>query len=132
MKRLAYVTVMILFMLSLSISLEDQCLAQQKDPVRFKVINTFNPDFGDIKKAQLIQFEMDPGAEVKDFKLSCSEILWVTEGVFTYNYKDKGGNKTVEKKEGDSWFHSEGILLDVGNKGNTTAILRGVQFLKTE
>jgi hypothetical protein len=128
MKRFAFVIVIIILMLSLSISIEDRCLAQQKDPVRFKVINTFQLDFGDIKKAQLIQFEMDPAAEVKNFKCASSEILWVTEGVFTYKY----GDEIVKKNKGDSWFHSEGTLLDVSNTGGTTAILRGVQFLKTK
>jgi quercetin dioxygenase-like cupin family protein len=94
--------------------------------VRFTVINTFQPDLAGIEKAQLIQFEMDPGAEVKDFKLASSEILWVTKGVFTYKY----GDKIVEKKAGESWLHQEGIVLDINNKSKGVAILRGIQFLK--
>ena len=132
MKRIACVFVVIMFALSLGCSVKDQSKAEQKNPVRLTVINTFKPGFADIKKAQLIQFEMDPGAEVKGFKLPCSEILWVTEGTFTYKYKHKHGVEIVERKKGESWFASEGTLLDVYNKGNATAILRGIQLYKTE
>ena len=129
MKRILIGAMVFLFVFSLNGFFRDQPLAaekKKKDPVRFTVINTFQPDLAGIEKAQLIQFEMDPGAEVKDFKLSSSEILWVTKGVFTYKY----GEKIVEKKEGESWLHQEGILLDVYNRSKGTAILRGIQFLK--
>ena len=130
MKRILIGAVVFVFVFSLNgFFFGDQSLAaekKKKDPVRFTVINTFQPDLVGIEKAQLIQFEMDPGAEVKDFKLSSSEILWVTKGVFTYKY----GEKIAERKAGESWFHQEGILLDVYNRGKGVAILRGIQFLK--
>jgi hypothetical protein len=132
MKRIACVVVVIMFALSLGCSVKNQPKAEQKNPVRFNVINTFKPGFADIKKAQLIQFEMDPGAEVKGFKLPCSEILWVTEGTFTYMYIYEHGEEMVERKKGQSWFASEGTLLDVYNKGNATAIIRGIQLYRTE
>jgi hypothetical protein len=132
MKRIACVVVLIMFALSLGCSVKNQSKAEQKNPVRLSVINTFKPGFGDIKKAQLIQFEMDPGAEVKGFKLPCSEILWVTEGTFTYKYTYEYGDEIVERKKGQSWFTSQGTLLDVYNKGTATAILRGIQFYRTE
>ena len=129
MKRILINAVVFLFVFSLSGVFGDQSFAaeeKKKDPVRFRVINTFQPDFVGIEKAQLIQFEMDPGAEVKDFKFTSSEILWVTKGVFTYKF----GEKIVEKKAGESWFQQEGVLLDVYNRGKGVAILRGIQFLK--
>jgi hypothetical protein len=132
MKRITCVVVVIIFALSLGCSVKNQSKAEQKDPVRFSVINTFKPDFGDIKKAQLVQFEMDPGAEVKGFKLPCAEILWVKEGTFTFKYTYEHGEEMVERKKGQSWFTSEGTLIDIYNQGNATAILRGIQFYRTE
>jgi hypothetical protein len=128
MKKMGYCLLVIMFAFSLAISLACHSSAKEKNPVRFKVINTFKPDFAEIKKAQLVRFEMDPGAEVKNFKLPCSEILWVTKGSFTYKY----GDKVVTRKTGESWFHSEGMLFDVSNKGKGVAILRGIQFYRTE
>jgi hypothetical protein len=132
MKKFACVVVVIMFALSLGCSVKNQSKGEQKNPVRLKVLNTFKPDFGDIKKAQLIQFEMDPGAEVKGFKLPCSEIIWVTEGTFIYNYIYEHGEEMIERRKGQSWFTSEGTLFDVYNKGNATAIIRGIQFYRTE
>lgn len=132
MKRNAYAVVVIIFALSLGCSVKNQSKPEQKNPVRLKVLNTFKPGFSDIKKAQLIQFEMDPGAEVKGFKLPCSEIIWVTEGSFIYNYIYEHGEEMVERKKGQSWFTSEGALFDVYNKGKATAIIRGIQFYRTE
>lgn len=129
MKKILINAVVFLFVFSLGGVFGGQSFAaekKKKDPVRFTVINTFQPDLVGIEKAQLIQFEMDPGAEVKDFKLASSEILWVTKGVFTYKY----GEKIVERKAGESWLHQEGILLDVYNRSKGVAILRGIQFLK--
>ena len=96
------------------------------------MLNTFQPDFGDIRKAQLIQFEMDPGAGVKGFKLPCSEILWVLEGTFIYNYIYEHGEEMVERRKALSWFTAEGTLFDVYNKGDDIAIMRGIQFYRTE
>jgi quercetin dioxygenase-like cupin family protein len=121
--------VVLLIASSLGVMLGAPSLAQEKakkDPVRFVVVNTFEPGFPGIEKAQLIQFEMDPGAAVKDFKVASTEILWVTKGTFKYKY----GDRTVEKKTGESWLHQEGIVLDVANTGKDVAILRGIQFLK--
>ncbi len=132
MKRIACVVVVIMFAFSIGCTVKNQSKPEQKNPVRLEVLNTFKLDFGDIKKAQLIQFEMDPGAEVKGFKLPCSEILWVTEGTFIYNYIYEHGEEMVDRKKGQSWFTSYGTLLDVYNKGDATAILRGIQFYKTE
>ncbi len=132
MKRILCIFVVIMFALSMGCSVKNQPKAEKRNPVRLKVLNTFKPDFGEIKEARLIQFEMDPGAEVKDFKLPCSEILWGTEGTFIYNYKYEHGEEMLERKKGQSWFTSEGTLFDVYNKGNATAILRGIQLYKTE
>jgi len=129
MKRTLINAVVFLFVVSLGGVFGGQTFAaekKKKDAVRFTVINTFKPDLVGIEKAQLIQFEMDPGAEVKDFKLVSSEILWVIKGVFTYKY----GEKVVKRKAGESWLHQDGILLDVNNRSKGVAILRGIQFLK--
>lgn len=101
--------------------------APKKNPVRFRVLATLPTDLPGIAKAQLIHFEMDPGAEVKNFKV-VSEVLWVTEGTFTYGY----GGKTVVRKKGDRWFHNAGTVLDVGNKGGSVAVIRGVQFIRVK
>ncbi|MCZ7563832.1 MAG: cupin domain-containing protein [Burkholderiales bacterium] len=100
----------------------------KKEPVRFKVLNTFKPQLAGVDKAQLIQFEMDPGAEVKSFKVGSSEILWVTRGVFTYKY----GDKTVQRKQGESWLQEAGVVLDVANRSKSGAVLQGVQFIKAK
>jgi len=129
MKRTLINAVVFLFVVSLGGVFGGQTFAaekKKKDPVRFTVINTFQPNLVGIEKAQLIQFEMDPGAEIKDFKLASSEILWVIKGVFTYKY----GEKVVKRKAGESWLHQDGILLDVNNRSKGVAILRGIQFLK--
>ncbi|HAM58524.1 MAG TPA: hypothetical protein DCQ64_25185 [Candidatus Rokubacteria bacterium] len=129
MKRIWTVAAVFMLASSVGVMLGDTALAQEKakkDPVRFTVVNTFEPGFTGIEKAQLIQFEMDPGAAVKDFKVGSTEILWVTKGGFTYKY----GDKVAEKKTGESWLHQEGVVLDVSNKGKGVAILRGIQFLK--
>lgn len=131
MKRILGIAVVLVAILSAAgIALRPSFAAGEgkKEPVRFKVLNTFKPDLAGIEKAQLIQFEMDPGAEVKNFKLPASEILWVTKGVFTYKYADK----TVLRKQGESWLHEEGIVLDVSNKTKGDAVLRGVQFIKAK
>jgi len=129
MRRIWTVAAVFMLASSLGVMLGGTSLAQEKakkDPVRFTVVNTFEPGFPGIEKAQLIQFEMDPGAAVKDIKVGSTEILWVTKGAFTYKY----GDKVAEKKTGESWLHQEGIVLDVSNKGKGVAILRGIQFLK--
>ena len=127
-KRIWTLAVAVILVSFLGIVLGDASLAQEKakkDPVRFAVLNTFEPGFQGIEKAQLIQFEMDPGAAVKDFKVGSTEMLWVTKGAFTYKY----GDKLSAKKTGDSWLHQEGVVLDVSNTGKDVAILRGIQFL---
>ncbi|MBI2525281.1 MAG: hypothetical protein HYV93_04800 [Candidatus Rokubacteria bacterium] len=134
MRRIWTVAVGFMLVSALGVMLGGAALAQEKakqekakkEPVRFAVVNTFEPGFPGIEKAQLIQFEMDPGAAVKDIKVGSTEILWVTKGVFTYKY----GDKVAEKKTGESWLHQEGIVLDVSNKGKGVATLRGIQFLK--
>ena len=132
MKRIVCVVVVIIFALSLGCTATNQPKPEKKDPVRFIVINKFKPDFGEIKKAQLVRFEMDPGAEVKGFKLPCSEILWVKQGTFTFKYTYEHGEELLERKQGQSWFTPQGTLIDIYNKGDTTAILRGIQFYRTE
>jgi hypothetical protein len=111
-------------------------LGAEKKPVRFKVLNTFQVDLPGIEKAQLIHFEMDPGAEVKNFKV-VSEVLWIIEGEFTYKYRSgklhkKHGSKNVLKKKGDSWWQDEGTVIDVSNKGSGVGVMRGVQFIRTK
>ena len=131
MKRIVGIAVVVVAMLAAAgIASRPSFAAEtgKKEPVRFKVLNTFKPDLAGIEKAQLIQFEMDPGAEVKNFKLPSSEILWVTSGVFTYKY----GDKTVLRKQGESWLHEEGIVLDVANKAKRNAVLQGIQFIKAK
>jgi hypothetical protein len=51
--------------------------------VRLPVINTCETGFPGIATTQLIQFEMDPGAAVKDFEVASTDVLWVTRGPFT-------------------------------------------------
>lgn len=99
----------------------------KKKPVRFQVLKTFKTDLPGIEKAQLIHFEMDPGAEVKNFKV-VSEVLWVTAGTFTYGY----GGKTVVRKKGERWYHDAGTVIDVSNKGNGVGVIRGVQFIRAK
>ena len=53
--------------------------ATKKKPIRFQALATFPTDLPGIEKAQYIHFEMDPGAEIKNFKV-VSEVLWVTQG----------------------------------------------------
>ena len=110
--------------------------APKKSPVRFKVLATFPADLPGIAKAQFIHFEMDPGAKIEKFKV-VSEVLWVTEGEFTYEYRSgklnkKYGNKAVLKKKGDKWWQEAGTVLDVSNKGSGVAVLRGVQFIRVK
>ena len=129
MKRMWPLAVIVMFASALSAPFGNTPFAAEKakkEPVRFTVVNSFEPGPSGIDKAQLIQFEMDPGAEVKDVKVGSAEILWVTKGAFTYKY----GDKVVERKTGDSWLHQEGVLIDVSNKGKGVATLRGIQFLK--
>ncbi len=129
MKRmwtLAVIAIVASAMSALSWSPTPVAAQAKKDPVRFKVINTFEPGPAGAEKAQLIEFQMDPGAEVKAFKVGSAEILWVTKGTFTYKY----GDKVVERKTGDSWQHQDGVVIDVTNKGKAVAVLRGIQFVK--
>ena len=104
MRRIWIVAGVFMLASCLGVMLGGTSLAQEKakkDPVRFTVVNTFEPGFPGIEKAQLIRFEMDPGAAVKDIKVGSTEILWVTKGAFTYKY----GDKVAEKKTGESWLH---------------------------
>lgn len=121
--RIATVVMISLFVLFISGNLS---FAEEKKPIRFKVINTFETDLPGIEKAQFIQFEMDPGAKIEGLKVGASEILWVTKGIFTYTY----GDKVVKKKKGDSWFQEIGTVLDVKNGHKRVAVLRGIQFIK--
>jgi quercetin dioxygenase-like cupin family protein len=90
----------------------------KKDPIRFKVLETYKTDLLGIEKAQLIKFEMYPGTEIKGFKCPSSKILWVTDGAFAYKY----GDKTVERKKENSWFQDMETVLDVSNKGKDTSL----------
>jgi len=131
MKRILGIAVLLAAVLSFAgggLRLSLAAEAGKKEPVRFKVVNTFKPDLAGVEKAQLIQFEMDPGAEVKNFTAPHTEILWVTRGVFTYKY----GNQVVQRKAGESWLHEAGVVLDVANKTKSSAVLRGVQFVKSK
>ncbi len=131
MKRILGIAVLLAAVLSFTGSGLRPSLAAEagkKEPVRFKVINTFKPDLAGVEKAQLIQFEMDPGAVVKNFTVSHTEILWVTKGAFTYKY----GDRVVQRKAGQSWLHEAGVVIDVTNKTKSTAVLRGVQFVKSK
>jgi len=108
--------------------------APKKSPIRFQALATLPTDLPGIEKAQYIHFEMDPGAEIKNFKV-VSEILWVTQGEFTYKYRNgklnkKYGNKTVLRKKGESWWQDAGTVIDVSNKGSGVAVIRGVQFIR--
>jgi hypothetical protein len=131
--RISWVVGLAFFFVASSLSLS---LGAEKKPVRFKVVNTFQVDLPGIEKAQLIHFEMDPGAEVKNFKV-VSEVLWVNEGEFSYKYRNgklhkKHGSQIVLRKKGDSWWQDEGTVIDVSNKGNGVGVMRGVQFIRTE
>lgn len=99
----------------------------KKSPVRFRVLKSFETDLPGVEKAQLIHFEMDPGAKVKNFQV-VSEVLWVTAGTFTYGY----GGKTVVRKKGARWFHKAGTVIDVENRGRGVAVIRGVQFIRAK
>lgn len=121
--KIAAVVMIALFVVFVSGNLS---LAEEKKPIRFKVINTFETDLPGIAKAQFIEFEMDPGAKIEGLKVGASEILWVTKGIFTYTY----GDKVVKKKKGDSWFQEIGTVLDVKNGHKRVAVLRGIQFIK--
>lgn len=108
--------------------------ASKKKPIRFQVLSTVPTDLPGVAKAQYIHFEMDPGAELKNFKV-VSEILWVTKGEFAYRYRNgklnkKHGDKTVLRKKGDRWWQDAGTVIDVSNKGSGVAVLRGVQFIR--
>ncbi len=110
--------------------------APKKSPIRFKVLAAFPTDLPGIAKAQFIHFEMDPGAELTNFKV-VSEVLWVTQGEFSYKYRSgklnkKYGNKTVLKKKGDRWWQDDGTVIDVSNKGGGVAVIRGVQFIRVK
>jgi len=121
--RIAAVVMISLFVLFISGNLS---FAEEKKPIRFKVINTFETDLPGIAKAQFIEFEMDPGAKIEGLKVGASEILWVTKGIFTYTY----GDKVVKRKKGESWFQEIGTVLDVKNNHKRVAVLRGIQFIK--
>jgi len=121
--RIAAVVMISLFVLFISGNLS---FAEEKKPIRFKVINTFETDLPGIEKAQFIEFEMDPGAKIEGLKVGASEILWVTKGIFTYTY----GDKVVKRKKGESWFQEIGTVLDVKNNHKRVAVLRGIQFIK--
>jgi len=121
--RIATVVIISLFVLFISGNLS---FAEEKKPIRFKVINTFETDLPGIEKAQFIEFEMDPGAKIEGLKVGASEILWVTKGIFTYTY----GDKVVKRKKGESWFQEIGTVLDVKNGHKRVAVLRGIQFIK--
>lgn len=128
MRRMWSLAVMVMFAAAVSVGAGATTDAQEKpkkEPVRFSVVQSFEPGPAGIAKAQLINFEMDPGAEIKGFKVGSAEILWVTKGAFTYKY----GDKVVERKTGHSWQHQEGVTIDVSNKGKAVAVLRGIQFL---
>ena len=99
--------------------------APKKKPIRFQVLNTFKTDLPGIEKALFIHFEMDPGAKIENFKV-VSEVLWVTEGTFTYRY----GNKTVIRKKGDRWYQNVGTVVNIDNKSGSVAVLRGLQFIR--
>ena len=110
--------------------------APKKSPVRFKVLGTFPTDLPGVEKAQYIHFEMDPGAEIKNFKV-VSEVLWVTQGEFAYKYRSgklnkKYGDKTVLRKKGGKWWQDAGTVIDVSNKGSGVAVIRGVQFIRVK
>ena len=128
MNRIIRTAIAMLLALSV-LAIVDEGVAAEKvaKPIRFDVLQSFQTDLPGVEKAQLIQFEMDPGAEVKKFKV-VSEILWVTSGVFTYRY----GKKVVERKAGERWFHKAGTVLDVSNQGDGVATLRGIQFIRTK
>jgi quercetin dioxygenase-like cupin family protein len=131
MRKVVSIVAIIMLALFVGLSTGDLAFAKEKakkDPIRFNVLETYKTDLPGIEKAQLIKFEMDPGAEIKGFKCATSEILWVTKGVFTYKY----GDKTVERKKGDTWFQDMGTVLDVSNKGKDTAVLRGIQFIRAK
>jgi len=121
--KIAAVVMIALFVVFVSGNLS---LAEEKKPIRFKVINTFETDLPGIAKAQFIEFEMDPGAKIEGLKVGASEILWVTKGIFTYTY----GDKVVKRKKGESWFQEIGTVLDVKNNHKRVAVLRGIQFIK--
>ena len=99
--------------------------APKKKPIRFQILKTFKTDLPGVEKALFIHFEMDPGAKIENFKV-VSEVLWVTEGTFTYRY----GDKTVIRKKGDRWFQKAGTVIDVENKSASVAIIRGLQFIR--
>jgi hypothetical protein len=131
--RIPWILGLAFFFVALSFSLS---LGAEKKPVRFKVLNIFQVDLPGIEKVQLIHFEMDPGAKVENFKV-VSEVLWVTQGEFTYKYRSgklhrKHGSKTVLKKKGDSWWQDEGTVIDVSNNGRGVGVMRGVQFIRTK
>jgi quercetin dioxygenase-like cupin family protein len=123
--RIAAVVMISLFVLFISGNLS---FAEEKKPIRFKVINTFKTDLPGIEKAQFIEFEMDPGAKIEGLKVGASEILWVTKGIFTYTY----GDKVVKRKKGESWFQEIGTVLDVKNNHKRVAVLRGIQFIRAK
>jgi len=123
--RIAAVVMISLFVLFISGNLS---FAEEKKPIRFKVINTFKPALPGIEKAQFIEFEMDPGAKIEGLKVGASEILWVTKGIFTYTY----GDKVVKRKKGESWFQEIGTVLDVKNNHKRVAVLRGIQFIRAK
>ncbi len=130
MKKFALAVFMISVFVVLSgvLGLDSSAKAEpKKNPVRFKVLASFPTDLPGVEKAQFIHFEMDPGAEVKNFKV-VSEILWVTEGTFIYGY----GGKTVVRKKGERWYHDAGTVLDVSNKENSVGVIRGVQFIRSK
>ena len=129
--RIPWAVGLAFFFVALSFSLS---FGAEKKPVRFKVVNTFQVDLPGVEKAQLIHFEMDPGAEVKYFKV-VSEVLWVNEGEFTYKYRigklhKKHGSKNVLRKKGDIWWQDEGTVIDVSNKGSGVGVMRGIQFIR--
>lgn len=123
--KIAAVVMITLFVVFISGNLS---LAEEKKPIRFKVINTFETDLPGIEKAQFIEFEMDSGAKIEGLTVGASEILWVLKGIFTYKY----GDKVVKKKAGDSWFQKVGTVLDVKNAHKRVAVLRGIQFIKAK
>ncbi len=130
MKRIIYIVAVTMFALSVGASFGDYSFGAEetkKEPVRITVIKAFKPDLPGIEKAQLIQFEMDPGAEVKNFTLG-SELCWAIEGVFTY----KLGGELVERSKGAIWYGEAGTVIDVYNRGKDVAVLRCVQFIRAK
>ena len=71
-----------------------------------------------------IEFGFEPG-KCSGPLTTVGEWLRVTEGKFSFAYADK----TVERgADADAWYHSAGTTVEVCNKGDSNAILVGIQF----